>query len=1492
MAQRAVKGGVVGKKYGEDPKKTKVAAGFPVDFYSYATTLQKERDLTQKKFLQALGPGPIRSATTLLKKTAKFLEKQFPGYRFKVDTRLGVGGRGSISWVGSVLNDRAGRIYQLTIRSVIRRRKYTADGNYEILEPTYTLGIWPAQYGAYPTKEVEKKTKLTMRDVAKLLVALGPEKILDGLGGPLVGKSSVTSLSEVKTFIRGLRTWFALEEDDSGFLFYSTRENGDVGYDEPGRADIQEAMRIRKALLAEYGAGSIQAEVEIVDEWVHITVSLKQGKRASALRVALKKITEETAMDFKGEFLKISPIKAVKMDEAFEVETLEGTMKGKAGDWLAQGIEGERWPIDAAIFEKTYKAKTAAEVGTDTAEIYAISPEALYHLMNEEAWREWADSMWGDSPKDTTIPRDPWQQMQRLIRQHGGAVFQTGADGLWDVKVPGSVSEAGFLPPYNTPAYGGNSVGMTLQNRVAFSHVLKKHLASRYQVRVVASRMKQAGWWQIDPESGKGGIAWGARKKDIPKEDQRYGGDEPADMMSGFLTKLDLIYRSTWGRPAYPEEIKAVFNFVFRPMEASKDPRWPLNEWVDVVAEATGMSSGAIANLPEKKLDELNRYWREYRNSGVSCSLKESFPKPSEEALDEFLHHAKIIVRHTLTDNLRMYDINPEKGGHSQFEVGIGLPDEMSLDATIIPFPHRIAAVRWLALKHQARVVETRMKQAGWWSLEGTPPVDKGGLLNAIPGIDPDQGEHYLGDGPLDARGDFLEKIDEMYRRAWNRPVTPVEIRALFEVPDWVAEEEHDLYGLWPMNQWVDVAAKYMDVPQSVVLSLPEDSLRDARRLWREHCNSGIQAGVSITSETGFPQPTIESLQHFIDHIKASFFFAQRDAVEMVDAVDPDKVKLASDAAHARSVALMKFLSGIAKSLGPQVASHTYVVGGAVRDFVLDRPIKDVDLVVDSEALGGKKNAAWFADQVERAIPTRVSRTTNQYLVEILTVSGSWILDGTDMQGEVIEIANARTESYASGGWKPTSVEPATIEEDVKRRELTYNSLLIRLLDLASGPDKKDIIDLTGCGLRDLEQGIMQCPSDPNKVFSDDPTRMLRIVKFALRYGHDLTPDTLAAIRRNASKLRNAEPDAIAKILAQMVLKESTYQEAIKWLDKLGLLGVLAEMLLDTGGKTRQFRTTMQNYVNSQKMDMVFALMDVGLPLGTAVNFLSSSEQTRVREIALGMGRDEAWEFLGMLKTPGNAFKDKSFQPGLMEKYNATKRQMKEFFLVVSRVTRPLLLADPALAHDPGRLKRLVEQGVEAEMRRAKFAKTGSITGDRSGVGLFIPLPKDLAAEFPSLGDEDTSPPHVTLLYVGPVAKDREAEFIEVLSEVLQQEQGPIRAWTSGIDKFVHPEKDREVFYVPIRFSRDFGRLKDKFRSALTDAGFEVLDSFPLAYNSHTTLAYMEGLDNTYKEEIPVGSWDFDAIQVWGLPKLVEVPFNIPNTKQARLLSTWGGFLK
>jgi tRNA nucleotidyltransferase/poly(A) polymerase/DNA topoisomerase IB len=383
------------------------------------------------------------------------------------------------------------------------------------------------------------------------------------------------------------------------------------------------------------------------------------------------------------------------------------------------------------------------------------------------------------------------------------------------------------------------------------------------------------------------------------------------------------------------------------------------------------------------------------------------------------------------------------------------------------------------------------------------------------------------------------------------------------------------------------------------------------------------------------------------------------------------------------SIALMKFLSGVARHLG--VGEHVYVVGGAVRNFVIKEPIKDIDVVIDSVALKGK-DSAWFAEEVRKAIPTQTNLETNNYGVAILTITGDWVVGGENLKGETIEIANARKESYGGTegqGYKPHQVEPATIEEDTVRREFTFNTLLWRMIDLAEGPDKAEIIDLTGCGMKDLREGVMACPSPPDKTFSDDPSRMVRAIKFLIKYGFKISPDVKESILRNRAKLKNVPPGHLSNMIINLFFEGGVGKKALLEMDKLGLLEVVKEIAQEN----KSFREALGNWAE-KKADLktFFELLDIGMPTGKRLIFLTPGQRARVREITVGLSSDAGDAFVLLLEQPGKAVN----MPALIQEMGLKGPQIRQ----LTDAARMLLLTDPDLALQRDQLTQRVRESL------------------------------------------------------------------------------------------------------------------------------------------------------------------------------------------------------
>lgn len=364
-------------------------------------------------------------------------------------------------------------------------------------------------------------------------------------------------------------------------------------------------------------------------------------------------------------------------------------------------------------------------------------------------------------------------------------------------------------------------------------------------------------------------------------------------------------------------------------------------------------------------------------------------------------------------------------------------------------------------------------------------------------------------------------------------------------------------------------------------------------------------------------------------------------------------------------ITLMKMLSRVAVDLG--IGEHVYVVGGAVRDFLLGRPVKDVDVVIDTVACGTTSET--FAKAVSTVAPGS-NLVVNNYGVSILTL-GRCTFEGVSLKGLVVEIANARKESYGGAegkGYKPHMVEPSTIEEDVVRREFRFNTLMWRASTLTEGPEHCEVLDLTGEGVNDLRATPMRmvCPTSPDKTFSDDPTRMLRAIKFGLRFSAVLGDEELAAVRRQAGSLANVPHNAVATILTENIFSVNPV-EGLKWLEHLELLPVLKTMLKSEAA----FETTLTNWCRTQVFAMLALTNLGGLPLsGGLSRMVDMVELERATRECAGSDETKALAFVEAVRQPGRVMDTQT----VAERRGLKGAQMR----ALMEEARSLLVAKPS----------------------------------------------------------------------------------------------------------------------------------------------------------------------------------------------------------------------
>ncbi|RYM30803.1 HD domain-containing protein [Brumimicrobium glaciale] len=208
---------------------------------------------------------------------------------------------------------------------------------------------------------------------------------------------------------------------------------------------------------------------------------------------------------------------------------------------------------------------------------------------------------------------------------------------------------------------------------------------------------------------------------------------------------------------------------------------------------------------------------------------------------------------------------------------------------------------------------------------------------------------------------------------------------------------------------------------------------------------------------------------------------------------------------------------------------ESYVIGGFVRDLILDRPSKDIDIVVVGNGLE-------LAEKVAEKLRVKKVTTFKSF--------GTAHFNYKDLD---IEFVGARKESYQRDSRKPI-VEDGTLDEDQKRRDFSINALALSLHEDNFG----DLIDPFN-GIEDLEKGIIRTPLDPETTYSDDPLRMLRAIRFATQLDFKIEIKSLNAIKENAERLSIISAERISEELNKIILSD-TPSRGFKLLNSTHLL--------------------------------------------------------------------------------------------------------------------------------------------------------------------------------------------------------------------------------------------------------------------------------------------------------------------------------------------------
>ena len=226
-----------------------------------------------------------------------------------------------------------------------------------------------------------------------------------------------------------------------------------------------------------------------------------------------------------------------------------------------------------------------------------------------------------------------------------------------------------------------------------------------------------------------------------------------------------------------------------------------------------------------------------------------------------------------------------------------------------------------------------------------------------------------------------------------------------------------------------------------------------------------------------------------------------------------------------------------------------YVIGGWVRDLILQRHSKDIDIVVVGSGI-----------VLAEAVAKRLGKHTH------LTVFKTYGTAQVKHQDIELEFVGARRESYQHESRNPI-VEDGTLEEDQNRRDFTINALAICLNKNRYG----ELLDPFG-GIEDIQQQIIRTPLNPDITFSDDPLRMMRAIRFATQVDFNIFPETFNAICRNRERINIITKERIVDELNKIMLSAHP-SKGWRLLDETGLLQLIfPELAALKGVETKEGR--------------------------------------------------------------------------------------------------------------------------------------------------------------------------------------------------------------------------------------------------------------------------------------------------------------------------------
>lgn len=259
---------------------------------------------------------------------------------------------------------------------------------------------------------------------------------------------------------------------------------------------------------------------------------------------------------------------------------------------------------------------------------------------------------------------------------------------------------------------------------------------------------------------------------------------------------------------------------------------------------------------------------------------------------------------------------------------------------------------------------------------------------------------------------------------------------------------------------------------------------------------------------------------------------------------------------------VLSILKGIIKNT--EYENHVFTVGGCVRDSLMNNHyIKDIDIVVDLPN-GGIEFTEWLYK--------------NNYLVRapiIYPTYGTAMFSLSILPNIELEAVETREEHYKDKSSRNPEVKYGSLQEDCVRRDLTINALYYDITN-------DNVIDLIN-GVNDINNHIIQTPSDPDIIFDDDPLRMLRVCRFSARYGWNIQEKTLNSIKKNVHRIKIITQERITDEMIKSLTTAKQAGELFKLWKECGLIDYILYMSDDNDIFISQLNILSNNHATAEQ---------------------------------------------------------------------------------------------------------------------------------------------------------------------------------------------------------------------------------------------------------------------------------------------------------------------